>query len=94
MVGLQERANWKPHWTIEKYNESGKLYDVLEFEGNSVLNEGITEMWNLIGGIGGTAFSNANVYIEIGESTTAAAATQTELQGSTKTYKPMATGYP
>jgi hypothetical protein len=94
MVGLQERVNWKPHWTIEKYDENGKLYEVMDFDGNLLLNEGITEMLNLIGGIGGTAFSNANAYIGIGESTTAAVATQTGLQGSTKTYKPMDTGYP
>lgn len=94
VVGIHERANWQPHWTIEKYDENMNLYDVLDFEGNLLLNEGITEMLNLIGGIGGTAFSNANAYIGIGESTTAAAATQTGLQGSTVTYKAMDTGYP
>lgn len=93
-VDLQEKANWKPHWIIEKYDKNGKLYEVMDFDGNLLLNEGITEMLNLIGGIGGTAFSNANAYIGIGESTTAAAATQTGLQGSTKTYKSMDAGYP
>ena len=25
VVGIHERANWQPHWTIEKYDANGKL---------------------------------------------------------------------
>lgn len=46
--------------------------------------------------VGGTytAFSNANAYIGVGISTAAFAATQTDLQGATKTRKAMDATYP
>lgn len=66
-----------------------------EIDGNLLLNAGITAMLTLLIGGGGTAYNNANAYIGVGDSTTAAAATQTNLQASTnKTYKGMATSYP
>lgn len=64
------------------------------FEGNVLLNEGITALLNLLTGETETAYSNANAYLGVGESTTAAAASQTGLQGSSKTYKAMESGYP
>jgi len=65
------------------------------FYHNVLLSEGITEMLNLLTGLGTpTAFSNASAYLGVGESTTAADATQTGLLGTTVTYKPMETGYP
>lgn len=63
--------------------------------GNLLLNEGIDEMWTLVAGTGGTAFTNANAYLGVGDSNTAAAASQTGLQASTnKLYKAMDTSYP
>jgi hypothetical protein len=97
-VGVHERAHWQPHWKIEKYHGEAKpenLYAVEEFEGNLLLNEGITELLNLL--IGGTAtpYNNANARIGVGDSTTAAAATQTGLQAVTnKTFKGMDATYP
>lgn len=68
---------------------------VTEIEGNLLLNEGLALAWDLIIGAGGTAFSNANAYIGVGDSTTAASASQTGLQASTnKLYKGMQSGYP
>jgi hypothetical protein len=64
------------------------------FEGNLLLNEGINAAWTLICGGGGTAFNNANANIGVGDSNTAASASQTGLQGSNKTYKAMDSGYP
>ena len=71
-------------------------YQVARIDGNLLLNEGIGEMWDLICGLGTpTAFSNANARIGVGDSSTAAAATQTGLQASTnKLYKGMETSYP
>lgn len=111
---IQERANWRPLFTIAKFNPQGELsseevaarhhaglagyepYAVEEFEGNLLLNAGITEMLNLISGNGSpTAFSNANARIGVGDSTTAAAAGQTGLVAATnKTYKAMEASYP
>jgi hypothetical protein len=68
---------------------------VQEFDHNCLLNEGITALLNLLGGIAETAFSNANAYIGVGDSATAAVATQTGLQAaSNKLYKAMDATYP
>ena len=64
------------------------------FEGNCLLNEGIAEFLLLLTGGVADAYSNANAYLGVGESTTAAAASQTGLSGSSKTYKAMEAGYP
>lgn len=64
------------------------------FEGNVLLNEGIALLLSLLTGGAGTAYDNSNAYLGVGESTTAAAAAQTGLQGSSKTYKAMESSYP
>lgn len=66
------------------------------FEKNLLLTEGIGEMLDLFCGLGSpTAFSNANAYIGVGDSTTAESAAHTGLQASTnKTYKGMSATYP
>lgn len=62
---------------------------------NVLLNEGINAMLTLLAGGSETAFNNANARIGVGDSTTAAAAAQTDLQAATnKTYKAMDGGYP
>ena len=67
----------------------------LSFRGNLLLNEGINELWTLLGGTGATKFDNTNAYIGVGDSATAADATQTGLQAATnKLYKAMDTSYP
>lgn len=65
-------------------------------DGNLPLNEGIGELWDIVCGLGApTTFANANAYIGVGDSSSAAAATQTALQASTnKAYKAMETSYP
>ncbi len=65
-------------------------------EGNILLSEGIGELWDLVCGLGSpTAFSNANAYIGVGDSTTAESAAHTDLQAaSNKTYKAMSATYP
>ena len=65
-----------------------------EFDGNVMLNEGIAALLNLLTGAAETAYSNANAYLGVGESTTAASASQTGLQGATTTFKAMESGYP
>lgn len=65
------------------------------FEGNLLVNEGIQLLEDLLIGAGGTNFGNANAYLGVGDSTTAAAATQTGLQAVTnKLYKAMEAAYP
>lgn len=64
--------------------------------GNILLNGGIAALLDLLCGVGGvTAFSAANARIGVGDSTTAEAASQTDLQASVnKTYKGMNATYP
>lgn len=97
---IEETLQIKKLWTIRKYADDAAYqadqpFEVSEFEGNMLLNEGIAELLDLLCGLGTpTAFSNANAYLGVGESSAAEAATQTGLQGSTKTYKAMEAGYP
>ncbi len=95
----------KYHQDIEPYRgsepafyERFQPYEVIEGEGNCLLNSGINEMWDLItGAVSGAdhIFDNAAAQIGVGDSTTAADPSQTDLQASSnKTYKGMETGYP
>jgi hypothetical protein len=99
MSTVLDKGKVRTHWRIDKYHnrkdyEAGKSYGVLEFEGNLFLNEGINFIWSAICGAAFTAFNSTNSYIGVGDSTTAAAATQTGLQGTNKAYKGMDSGYP
>jgi len=95
----------KYHQDIEPYrgterlfHERFKPYEVREGEGNCLLNAGIDEMWDLITGAvsgAGHIFDNAAAQIGVGDSSTAADASQTDLQAATnKTYKGMEASYP
>ena len=92
MEAIREIGNHKTRWRIEKYNaedtkeiaEKGlKPFEVVEFEDNILVNAGINAMLTLLAGGGGTAFNAANAYLGVGDSNTAAAAAQTDLQAAT-----------
>jgi hypothetical protein len=105
----KESAKWQCRYTVSKYTEDigsfhGKPeefqavfspYEVQNGQGNCLLNSGIDEIWDLVCGDSANHFNNSGAQIGVGDSTTAAAATQTDLQAATnKTYKGMDTGYP
>ncbi|OGP19504.1 MAG: hypothetical protein A2054_01345 [Deltaproteobacteria bacterium GWA2_55_10] len=100
MNAVAEKIGYKPLWILRKYADDAAFtkespYEVIEIEGNLLLNEGITALLNLLTGAAETAFSNANAYIGVGDSSTAAAASQTGLQASTnKLYKAVSASYP
>jgi hypothetical protein len=80
---------------IDYLLDNFELMGELTFRGNLLLNEGINELWTLVTGTGATKFDNSNAYIGVGDSATAADATQTGLQAATnKLYKAMDTSYP
>lgn len=97
---IHDSFSYKTAWQIKKYADDqaftqGQAYETVDIDGNMLLNEGITELLTLLIGGAGTAFNNANAYIGVGDSTTAEAATQTDLSATTnKTYKAMAATYP
>lgn len=62
---------------------------------NLFLNAGITRIWELVLGSSTATFTNAEAQVGIGDSSTAAAASQTDLQAaSNKTWKAMDATYP
>lgn len=71
----------------------GEPEECEEIQYNLLLNEGIQRMLDLLIAAGGTAFNNANAYLGVGTSTTAEAATQTDLQ-TAAFYKGMNATYP
>ena len=86
------------HGREDKFHRLFKPYKVIEGEENCLLNSGIDEIWDLVtGAVSGAShiFDNAAAQIGVGDSNTAANATQTDLQAATnKTYKGMESGYP
>jgi hypothetical protein len=66
-----------------------------KFDGNVALNEGLGELIDIICGLGTpTKWDNTNARLGVGNSNTAENATQTGLQGASKTFKTMDTSYP
>lgn len=103
MPDTKEAIKWSAKWSVEKYKgdlptekdrEGIKPYEVLEGAGNLLLNAGIDELWDLITGVGGTEYNNANARIGVGNSNTAAVATQTALIGGSTELKGMEATYP
>ena len=82
--------NWKPVWTVEKWNKSADHLaglapdEVVSFAGNLLMNAGITALLTLLIGGGGTTFASANCYLGVGNSSTVEADTQTDLLGTSK----------
>lgn len=97
---MQDAIKRKVLWRVTKYDndemhEKGLPFEVKEVEGNLALNEGMGEFLLLLTGGSATAYNNANSRLGVGDSTTAAAATQTDLQAATnKLYKAVDATYP
>jgi len=65
------------------------------FEGNVALNEGLQELIDIICGIGTpTKWDSTNARIGVGNDNSGESATQTGLQGASKTFKAMDGTYP
>lgn len=103
------RARWRVEkydgdWTGEQIDAglAGDPYEVIAREGNLLVYGGISCLWQCLIGNGTTTadqtltyFNNARAAIGVGDSTTAAAATQTNLQAaSNKLRKAMEATYP
>jgi len=97
VVRAIEHARWK----LEKFRtreeaDREKPYEVVEFEGNCLLNEGINNVLTpLICGGAATAWDNANARIGVGDSSTAEDAGQGGLQAAiNKFWKVMMAAFP
>lgn len=100
-----EAVRWRAKATVSKFDgevtaemvDKGLVrpVEVTEHEGNMLVIGGGSALWQRLIGTGVTAFDNSNAYLGVGDSTTAAANTQTDLQASTnKTRKAMDATYP
>ena len=109
LIANEDRyAQWRVKVKVEKYlgdfkeNAGMVPFETVEEEGNLLMYGGVSCLWQcLIGNGTGTAgqtltfFNNGNAYIGVGDSNTAAAATQTDLQAATnKLRKAMDATYP
>lgn len=108
-MSVKEKLTHTIVYTVEKFNakdskeikEKGlKPFDVVEstpeaIDINCLLNEGITELINLICAIGSpVAWDNTNARLGVGNDATAPAPAQTGLIGASKLYKAMNATYP
>ena len=102
MIVDVERATWQPRIELRKYHTPNgediaglDPVEVIVEEGNLLTTAGATALLTLLIGGGGSAFNNANSYLGVGDSATAAAVGQTDLQAATnKLRKAMDSGYP
>lgn len=90
-------SGWKIRWDVEKFDADAidlvdpetrlwvprrAPFEVVRIPGNLLLNAGIQRLEDLLIGAGGQALNNANSRIGIGNSNTAASASQTDLQAA------------
>jgi hypothetical protein len=95
--GLHEHAKWRIKWRLEKFNDAvdhadtlGRQPDeVIEVDRNLLMYGGVSNLWECLIGNGTTSsgqtltyFNNANAAVGVGDSSTAAVATQTDLVAS------------
>ena len=79
-----ERAFEHPLWKITKYNSQadkdlGKSFEVSNFEGNVLVNEGINELLTILGSsASGVKFDNTNSYLIVGTGSDAATSSDNE----------------
>lgn len=91
---------WTPDRIIDEsvrklFYQNVPAYEVVERDGNILVTAGITALLSLLTGGGATNFGNTNAYLGVGDSTTAAAVGQTDLQAATnKVRKAMNATYP
>jgi len=94
-----EVIRWRCRTIVRKYADDQAFarddpFEVLEIEGNALTYGGASALWERLIGTAITAFSNANAYLGVGNSSTAAAQTQTDLLGGSTLRKAMDSTYP
>jgi hypothetical protein len=88
---------WGVRWRVEKRHADPRErpYEVIEDVGNLLVTNGRNLLWKALRGDAITAFSSANARLGVGDSSTAEAIAQTDLQAATnKLRKAMDSGWP
>lgn len=109
---MGESIGWEVNWKVYKYKENSveivrgglvEPYQIVEGEGNLLMNLGASNIWEYVIGNGRTAagsaltyFNNARTVIKVGTSTIAVDRNQTNLQAGTAgiAIGTMESGYP
>jgi hypothetical protein len=88
-TAASEPIQWQVAWRIDKYRADDRSapYAVVEGSGNLLVYGGASALWQRLIGTGVTAFDNSNAYLGVGDDSTAAAATQTDLQAATNKHR-------
>ena len=88
-MSASEPIQWKVQWRIDKYRADDRTapYETVSDTGNLLVYGGASALWQRLIGTGVTAFDNGNAYLGVGDSSTAAAATQTDLQAATNKHR-------
>lgn len=93
MSSNAERPTWEARATLRKWEDaeahkSGAAPDeTIDLGGNMLLTAGVTALWNLVTGAGGTAYDATNARLGVGEGATAATAGDTALVGPTTAFQ-------
>lgn len=69
---VRDRIGYRTRWTIRKFADDaafarGESFAEETIYGNVCLNAGIQQMLDLLAGLGGTAYSNANAFLGVGD---------------------------
>jgi hypothetical protein len=98
---VQSAKTWQVDWQVEQWDrEEDRLEGyapdrIVHVRDNALLYNGINLLLKLLIGDSGQAYSNANAYLRVGNSSTAVvAASQIDLQGASKAEVAMDGGYP
>ena len=88
---MQDRAPWSVEWTLAKYHgdPDGDPYETHTIDGNLLMYVGANALIDRLVDPAPThtVFDASNTYIGVGDSTTAVAATQQDLQASTNFHR-------
>jgi hypothetical protein len=92
MTKKSDTLHWQVDWQVDKFKEDyltggEKPYETIKGKGNLLVNSGIQLLEDLLIGAAGTSFSNSNARLGVGDSSTAAAAGQTDLQAATNKFR-------
>ena len=91
---IHDAVRWRCHTLVRKFHgdstDPADLFETVEVDGNLLMYGGASVQWQTLIGNGTTTagqtltyFNNANAHIGVGDSSTAEAATHTDLQAAT-----------
>lgn len=88
---MDENLSWKACWRVDKYRDGESApYESISTNGNLLMYGGASVLWECLKAAGTstagqalTFFDNTHAALGVGDSSTAAAATQTDLQAAT-----------